>query len=285
VIEMFSSLRPFFRSGILRLLHKALPINNRAKLAILIEKQNWILNRRVLSIEILRDWAENDPNAFHRFFWKQHLSYAKFHEESNAFENRELLLTRKMLFAQLRKCWEASEQKREVNSIFEVGCSQGFMLRYLETKLFPAAKVLEGIDIDDYALRAGSAYLKSHGSKIRLIHADMADIDLVTKEKKYDIIMCLGVLMYFSQQAATNVVNSMLSHCNGLVAIADLAYPSLDNNQLEHSEIRLSDGVHIHNIDMMIQIAGGEIVYRRWEGPKLFGGQCVYFVFSRPKIK
>jgi len=90
------------------------------------------------------------------------------------------------------------------------------------------------------------------------------------------------VLMYLHERAAADVVQSMLTHCRGLVAITGLAHPVVDNAELKHSEPRMSDGALIHNIDEMVEKAGGTIVYRRWEGQKTFDGQTVYFIFCRP---
>ena len=155
----------------------------------------------------------------------------------------------------------------------------------LRQSYFRKPQFLEGIDIDDQALQKGRAYLLAHSSKIRLIHADMADLDCVMNKSRFDVILCLGVLMYLREKVAACVVKSMLSHCSGLVAITDLAHPNLDNAKLKHSEVRGSDGALIHNIDAMVEDAGGTIVYRRWAGSKNFDAQSLYFVFCRPKEK
>jgi SAM-dependent methyltransferase len=240
----------------------------------------------VLSMAMIRDWAEKDVNAFHRFLWAHHLGYAKFYEGINDFGIKNLPKTRRILFDDLKECLLLQSRSPtdaiEVRSIFEVGCSAGYLLHFMETDLFPAATTLEGVDIDEYALKKGNAYLRAHGSKIRLIHADMADLDRYMGGRKFDIIVCAGVLMYLHEYAAADVVQSMLNHCGGLVTIAGLAHPVVDNVQLKHSEIRGSDEAFIHNVDAMVQRAGGKIVYRRWEGSKTFDGQTVYFVFCRP---
>ncbi|MGA2682162.1 MAG: class I SAM-dependent methyltransferase [Candidatus Bathyarchaeia archaeon] len=268
-----------------RAFYAILPLNNRKQLAVWTEQRSWMLSRHILPLVILQDWAEKDSDAFHRFLWSRHLGYAKFYEEINTFGTEKITRTRKMLFGELKKCLLASGRLGEVKSVFEVGCSGGYMLRYVETDLFPKATVLEGIDIDDYALQTGRAYLRAHASKIRLIRADMADLDHVMNGSKYDVILCLGVLMYLREKTAAGVVKSMLNHCSGLVAIADLAHPVLDNATLEHSQVRRLDGAFIHNIDAMVGDAGGTIVYRRWNETKKFDGQRVYFVFCKPKGK
>jgi SAM-dependent methyltransferase len=269
-----------------KLLTTGLPLGIRKQLAILIDRQAWIPNRHVLSMAMIRDWAGKDVDAFHRFLWAHHLGYAKFYEGVHKFGAENLILTRRMLFEDLMKCLPAQgtplSDARSIRSIFDVGCSAGYLLRYMETDLFPAAATFEGIDIDGYAVEMGEAYLRAHASKVRLAHTDMADLDHVMDGRKFDLILCAGVLMYLHEDAAANVVRSMLTHCSGLVAIAGLAHPVMDNAELKCSESRMSDGSLIHNIDGMVDKAGGTIVYRRWEGAKDFDGQTVYFVFCRP---
>lgn len=53
----------------------------------------------------------------------------------------------------------------------------------METDLFPEATTLEGIDINDYALRKGKEHLRARASKIRLVRADMTDLDYVMYEQ------------------------------------------------------------------------------------------------------
>jgi SAM-dependent methyltransferase len=263
-----------------------LPLDTRKQLAVWTDQQSWMPGCHSLSMAMIRDWVENDADAFHRFLWAHHLGYAKFYEGANDFGIENLPRTRRMLFEDLKECLlhqsRVLEHARDVKSIFEVGCSAGYLLRFMETDIFPASTTLEGIDIDEYALEKGKAYLRAHASKIRLIYADMADLDRVMDERKYDLILCAGVLMYLHERAATNVVQSMLNHCSNLVAIAGLAHPAVDNAELKYSEPRMSDGAFIHNIDAMVEKAGGTIVYRRWEGSKTFDGQTVYFVFCQP---
>ena len=243
----------------------------------------WIPSRHKHSISVIRDWADSNSSEFHQYLWSHHLGIAKYYEENNAFGSERLILTRRMLFEQLQDYLFASNQITKIKSIFEVGCSSGFMLRYIEKNVFPETEVLEGIDIDDYALDKGKAYLRAQSSKIRLIHADMTEMDQVMNKRKYDLILCLGVLMYLKKEAAIKVVKSMICHSNGVIAIADLAHPTVDNAKIDNSVVRAFDGANIHNIDQMVQKSGGEIVYRRWEGSKTFDDQSVYFLFCRPK--
>ena len=271
------------KQAIRKILYTILPLNNRKQLAVWTDQQRWIPNCNILSMTIIRDWAEKDNNAFHLFLWTQHLGYAKFNEITNDYGADNLILTRRMLFEEIKKCLLFRSGTMNVDSVFEVGCSSGYLLRYIETDLFPRAKVLDGIDIDNYSLEKGRAYLQACKSKIRLIHADMRDLDNVMKGDKYDLILCAGVLMYLDEQAAASVVKSMLSHSKVLVAIACLAHPTIDNSKLERSEPRKLDGALMHNIDAMVQKVGGTIVHRRWEGARTFDGQRIYFIFCSPR--
>ena len=265
---------------------RSFPLGMRKQLAVLTDRQNWIPNCHALSMSIIRDWAERDVDAFHRFLWAHHLGYAKFYEAVHDFGPGNLVLTRKMLFEDLRKYLGQQGNSLScagsIKSIFDVGCSAGYLLRFMETELFPGATTLEGNDIDEYALQMGEIYLRAKASKIRLVRADMADLDRIMNKRKFDLILCAGVLMYLQESAAFGVVQSMLNHCSGLVVITGLAHPVSDNAALVSSEPRKSDGGLIHNIDRMVQKAGGRVVYRRWEGAKDFEGQTVYFIFCRP---
>lgn len=236
---------------------------------------------------MLRDWAEKEPETFHRFFWANHIGYAKFYEKVNDFGTEKLVLTRKMLFEDLKKCVlnqsGIASQLGDVKSILDVGCASGCLLYFIEKHLFPTATILEGIDIDKHLIEKGRAYLSKNASKICLHHADIVDLDRVIGERKYDIILCAGVLMYLNESTAIDVVRSMLNHCSGLVAIKGLAHPIIDNAKLMRSEPRMNDGAFIHNIDAMVKKANGKVIFRKWEGSKEYDGQTVYFVFCQPE--
>ena len=61
---------------------------------------------------------------------------------------------------------------KDVSSVFEVGCSLGYLLRHMETDIFSGAGELSGVDIDGYAITAGAEYLGKIGSKVRLMRAE-----------------------------------------------------------------------------------------------------------------
>ncbi len=271
----------FFKKSIT----KILPLSRRKSLAVWADHRGWMPRRKVLPFMLLNDWADKDPDAFHRFLWSHHLAYARWYEECNEFGNENLRPTRKMLFDDLKACLiqNGVNPEKDVKSVFDVGCSSGFLLRYMETDVFPNATKLEGNDIDGPSILRGEAYLREHGSKIHLINADMSELQSIMNGSKYDVVFCAAVLVYLNETAASEVVLEMMNHCNKIVAIYSIAHPTVDNSKLEHSEIRSSDGVFYHNIDSMIEKAGGKVIYRRWEGSKTYAdGQTIYFVFSKP---
>ena len=166
--------------------------------------------------------------------------------------------------------------------MLEVGCSLGYQLRYLETDLFPGTAVLEGIDIDQYAIRSGEEQLRAVQSKISLSCGDIQQLDGLLGRRVYDVIICSGVLMYLKEAEAAEVVRAMLSHSRVIVAMAGLAHPVLDNADLSHSDVRDQDQTFVHNLDRMVKDAGGNLLARRWEGDLKVDGQTIYFVFGAP---
>jgi SAM-dependent methyltransferase len=190
--------------------------------------------------------------------------------------------SRKLFFDDLKRTLLglAVDPAKDVRSVFEVGCSLGYQLRYAETSLFPAGERFAGMDIDRYAVDSGTAYLRSLGSKVHLICGDMEELEEFLRDDAYDIVMCSGVLMYLEQDAAARVVERMLRHTNVLAAFAGLAAPGLDNALLQESEVRRRDHTFIHNIDAMVRAANGTVVARRWEGERMVDGHTLYFVFA-----
>jgi SAM-dependent methyltransferase len=271
-----------FKQSMKKLIWAVFPLSFRKSMAIGIERQTWLPGRHRWAMTIIRDFCEQDVDGFHRFLWSHHLGYAQLYEEANDFGAENLIGTRRILFSDLTNhlMQLGVRPATDIKSVFEVGCSSGYLLRYMETNLFPSTTVVEGIDIDEYAIQRGQSYLSGQGSKIKLRCADMADLDIVMSEKTYDLILCAGVLMYLKYEAATDVVCSMLRHSNGIVVIAGLAHPIVDNAELKQSEPR-SDGALIHNIDKMVEKAGGIIEFRRWGGSQTFDGYSVYFIFCR----
>jgi len=232
---------------------------------------------------LIRDLERLDINEYHKFLWFNHLSYATPYEVKLRFGYHNMRASRKMLFSDLitHLTKLSINPEKDITSVFEVGCSSGYQLRYLETDLFPSAIDLEGIDIDRYAIASGSEYLKSIGSKVRLMFADMEELSNLMGNKVYDIILCSGTLMYLNEGPAFKIVNVMLDHTKIMLVLTGPAHPGIDNSLLEHSIVRDSDGSFIHNIDSMVKRAGGSVLVRRWEGGKMADGQTIYFVFAK----
>ncbi len=95
-------------------------------------------------------------------------------------------------------------------------------------------------------------------------------------------MLCTGVLMYLTEQPAAAAVKTMLRHTDVLVALAGLAHPEIDNRELQRSTVRRDDNSFIHNLDRMVEAAGGRVLQRRWEGDRLIHDNSIYFVFAMP---
>ena len=191
-------------------------------------RSGWIsADRRAWwSMELVGDLAEKNTNAYHKFLWAHHLGYAAPYEVADRFGAEKMRPSRLIFFQELRKCMDASGiSGKRIRSVLEVGCSLGYQLRYLETDLFPEATLLQGIDIDDYAVRTGQEYLSSLGSGVSLVRGDIQDLDRLVSQRAYDLILCTGVLMYLKQHDAADLVRNMLLRCRGMLAMAGLAHP------------------------------------------------------------
>lgn len=267
-----------------RWIRQAVPLWARRRLAILVGRQQWLKARYWWAFELLRDFAERDPDGFHRFLWAHHLAYAESYEVERRFGGDKVHPTRLMLFADLEEELRrrGAEPARDVQSVFEVGCSLGYLLRHLETGLFASASTLEGNDIDRYAIDAGTRKLTALGSRVRLHHADMAHLTAVFAGRTFDVTIAAGVLMYLREAAALEVVGVMLRHTGRLAVFAGLAHPEQDNLNLPASTLRERDGTWIHNLDAMVERAGGHVVARRWGGAQVVDGNTIYFVLAEP---
>ena len=264
-----------------RVVRAALPLGVRKALARFLGTQERLPGRHWWAHELLRDLAERDPNEYHRFLWAHHLGYAETYEVALRFGRDRIHPTRKLLFGDLVDCLGQSGVKPEsIDSVFEVGCSLGYNLQYLETDVFPRASVLHGCDIDEYAIDRGSAHLGSTGSRVHVFRADMKSLGRRLAGSTYDITLCAGVLMYLEREDAEQVVADVLHHTNIVAAFAGLADPVQDNATLEDSRVRARDGTFIHDIDGMVTRAGGTVIRRRYEGPRMLDGNTVYFVFA-----
>jgi SAM-dependent methyltransferase len=150
------------------------------------------------------------------------MAYAKTYETGLRFGYENMEASRKIFFAELKDLLVKLNVNpgSDISTVFEVGCSLGYQLRYLETDLFTGAQELQGIDIDRYAIAAGAAYLEDVRSKVRLVCADMEEIEPALGDRSYDIIVCTGTLMYLNEASAAHVVSVMLRHTGTILAIA-----------------------------------------------------------------
>lgn len=261
----------------------------RKQLAVWMYSKEWCSpNRREWwTLELLRDFAEKDINEYHKFLWSYHMAYARTYETRLRFGKENMEPSRKIFFNDMESLLTKLEVNPEtdISSVFEVGCSLGYQLRFLETDMFPEVRVLRGIDIDRYAIEAGSAYLREARSKVDLVCADMEELETVLGNSSYDIMVCTGTLMYLNEESAAHVVNTMLRHTGTVLAISGLAHPEIDNCMLQHSTVRAQDKSFVHNIDSMVENAGGIILARRWNGDRMVGGHTIYFVYASKSIK
>ncbi len=235
------------------------------------------------SQELLRDWAAQQPSAYHRFLWEHHLAYAETYEVGLRFGAEHVPPSRLLLFeGMLRVLAAQGVTAEDVDSVLEVGCSLGYLLRHLELNEFRRAGTLEGVDIDAYAVEVGQRQLQYEGSKVRLLRGDSRELPGLLGDSTYDVTLCAGVLMYLAPADATAVVAEILGRTRRLAVFAGLAHPARDNRELGDSERRTRDDSFIHNIDAMVRHAGGRVLERHWEGPRLLNGHTLYFVYAAP---
>jgi SAM-dependent methyltransferase len=247
-----------------------------------------------LAFELLRDFSKNDPGGFHRFLWSNHLGHAESYEIVRRYGDSQFEPTRLVLFQEI--CSHLKSRgivpERDVKSVFDAGCSLGYVLRFAETEVFPSAMVLQGIDVDSYAVAAGSSHLRQLGSKATLHCADMTTLAQELDGEVYDVVLCFGVLMYLDSPPAAEAVRIMLRHCKMLLALSSWPHPFQDNAELDRSvdasglvrnAADIMEGVLIHNLDAMVKDAGGRVISRRWTGSELVqGDKPLYFVLAEP---
>lgn len=273
------------RKGAKGVLRTVLPLPLRKRIAVALHRRELLEpeTRYWWTRELLRDFAEREPASYHRFLWSNHLGYAATYNVEARFLNAELPASRRIFFsdlsAHLRTLgWDPA---RDIRSVLEVGCSLGYQLQYMESEVFPGAGELVGIDIDRHAIEKGKEHLERIGSNVRLTADDMGNLGRVYEGKRFDVIVCTGVLMYLDEAEATDAMAAMLRLCGKIVAISGLAHPEVDNASLERAVPRSHDGSLIHNMDRIVERAGGTVFARRYEGKRIVDGHTIYFVFAR----
>jgi SAM-dependent methyltransferase len=269
---------------ILALMRHSLPLAARMQMA------RWAWQRSSLSrlfppLGLLRDLADHDPNRFHRFLWSHHLAYAETYEVSR-FGQEKLEISRRMLFADIQQHLRARAiaPERDVRSVFEAGCSLGYLLRYAETIVFPGATRFFGVDVDRYAIEKGRAHLRDMQSKVQIAAGEASDLESVIADQQYDVVLCCGVLLYFDEPTAARIVKTLLRHTRMVLGLISLAHSGTHNCRLKHSETRPSDQGFVHNLDAMIRAADGKLVAHRWMPlPPSEGTSPPYFVLAEPR--
>jgi SAM-dependent methyltransferase len=272
------------RTTIAPVLRRALPLSWR-KCLVVWWRRKGLQKHCFLSMELLRDFALKDPNGFHRFLWAHHLAYAESYELSRFGEDK-IEHSRKLLLddieTHLRNRGILPE--RDVHSVFDFGCSLGYVLHHVENR-FPSANYLRGIDVDKYAIEKGTAYLQEIGSKAEIAVGDAAHLETILGKQRFDVVLCCGVLAYFNQMSAQSILKTLLNHTNLILGIICLAHPVFDNAELITSDIRLSDRAFIHNISSLIRAAGGRLVSHRWMGNQIEEGiSPPYLALAEPNL-
>lgn len=247
---------------------------------LLATRQPWLPSRSLWSRELLRDWAVSSPAAYHRWAWRHHAAFPELHADLR-FAPGNVDLARIELIDDLT----ASLRSRGIDpatvaSVLEVGSSFGYLLRYVEESVFPGASVLEGVDIDRFAVETGNAALRRRDSRVRLHHLDAAELEAFLRGRTYDIVYCAGMLMYMNETEAAQLVATMLRAANKAVAITGVAHPLQDNATMVSHTFRDWDTAFVHNLDAMVVEAGGRILFRRWDGAREVDGLSVYHLVA-----
>lgn len=244
-------------------------------------RQPWLARRSWLSFELLRDWAASRPADYHRWVWRHHAAFPEIYHPALRFREGAIDRARLELFADLTSCLRSrGVDPTTVNSVLEVGSSLGYLLRHVELNVFPGASVLEGVDIDQYAVEAGNLVLDRLHSRARLHRLDAADLDAFLGGRTFDIVYCAGTLMYLSEVEATKLVATMLRAADVAIAITGVAHPLHDNATMAEHTVRDWDAAFIHNLDAMVLDAGGQILFRRWDGKRIVDGISVYHLVA-----
>ncbi len=269
-----------------RAIRDCIPLSLRMRLAIWLNRQRWF-TRDYFAVGLVRDLGLQNPKEFHKFLWTHHfMGYARWYDsEDELFPTEQMQPSRRLFFDDLRSVIrELGLQPSDMRSILEVGCSLGYLLRYLETEVFPGCQEIVGIDIDGPAIRKGKEYLKQLGSKVVLAQGDMEDLDRVLGSRTFDFVYAAGVLSYLDEPNAARLVSILLRRTNKILAFAGLACTSRNNSQLDRSETSPDhEEQWIHNFAAMVSAAGGRVVRSRWEGAKLYNLQTIHFVFAVPR--
>ena len=174
--------------------------------------------------------------------------------------------SRLLLFeGMLRVLAEQGVAARDVDSVLEVGCSLGYLLRHLELNHFGRAQTLDGVDIDAYAIEVGQRQLEQERSRVRLLRGDSRELPQLLGDRTYDVTLCAGVLMYLAPADATAVVAEILGRTRQLAVFAGLARFVVARNEAirgpvnlfrpEYGAIWLAQKLNDENFAMKLRMA------------------------------
>ena len=270
-----------------RMIRLIFPLGLRKRFALWLNHQQWLSSHCYLIEGIIRDFMKSNPKAFHKFMWANHIrSYATWYDSVTLFESNKMN-------GSTRTCYEffndlnavikdlGLDPSRDIRTVLEVGCSLGHILRLIEKDISPDSTELVGVDIDRKAIDKGTGYLKSVGSKVRLICGDMEELDCLVSNRDFDFIFAAGVISYLDANDATKVVANMLRRAKKIVALVGLASTAGDNRELATSQLSIAHRSQwVHNFEAMLEAAGGRVVRRRWERAESNNNQALYFVFA-----
>jgi SAM-dependent methyltransferase len=262
------------------------PLSARMRAAAWLGRQRWLPVADHVGMGLVRDLQATDPKAFHKFVWSNHLmGYARWYDsEQELFADDQMQASRVELFADLLAVLrEDGLDPSAVKSVLEVGCSQGYLLRHLETTTFRQCRDFLGLDIDAPAIEKGKRYLAQVQSRVNLVHGDMEDLEKLIGDRQFDITMAAGVLSYLNEEDARAMVARMLARTGRVCVLAGLACTERHNRTLERSVLSPGhEGQWIHNFEALVAAAGGRTVRSRWEGAKLYNLQTICFAFGVP---
>jgi len=274
---------------VIQTVRSTVPISARMRLASWLARQQWLPVPDHVAMGLIRDLQDADPKQFHKFVWANHfMGYARWYDsEQELFAPDRIEPSRVEFFADLLSALrDTGVAPSAIRSVLEVGCSQGYLLRYLETSVFPGAGDLVGVDIDTPAIEKGSRYLGVAGSRVTLVAGDMEDLDSLVGRRRFDMSFAAGVLSYLNQADATRMISRLLERTNTLLALAGLASVDQDNASLARSiESASHPGQWVHNFDAMVKACGGRVVRNRWEGARQYNYQTICFTFARPRTE
>jgi SAM-dependent methyltransferase len=259
---------------------RCLPLSSRMQMAIWFDRQRWLSSREYLAMGLVWDLLKESPKEFHKFVWSHHLTgYAQWYDsEELLFDVDKMQGSRKEFFGDLILVIQGlGLRTSDIMSILEVGCSLGYLLRYLETRVFTEYSEIVGIDIDAIAIKNGNNYLGKIGSDVHLIHGDMESLEQILGPRSFDLIFSAGVLSYLDEMDAKAVIAMMLCRTKKILALAGLPCLDRNNNTLDHSIVSSDHGGQwIHNFAAMISAAGGRVTKTRCSEGKF------YFAFAVP---